>query len=197
MSNSKTISEFWRSFQKNSEALSQIDTADDPVYDELLERLQQIDAGLYFEFSAQPGQCELLITADGDRTLFACVDDIVSAAPQVKGWKIFALKPKLGFPETVEWEGFKISIAEVVFDPMDSEDGELGLRLLIPKLNEEDFEDAHNGLLRAIDHGLGEREFSESIQHTEVAALEGPASEYIPLTDLESFIQWRKKQRDH
>lgn len=38
MSTSKVISEFWSSFQKNSEALSRIETADDPVYDELLEK---------------------------------------------------------------------------------------------------------------------------------------------------------------
>lgn len=195
MSTSKGISEFWSSFQKNSEALSRIETADDPVYDELLEKLQQIDAGLFFEFSVQPEQCELLITAEGDQNLFACVDDIVAAAPKVRGWKIFALKPKLGFPKTVEWEGFEIAIADVVFDPLANAEGDLGLRILVPGLNEEDIDNAHNALLRAIDHGLGEREFAESIQHTEVAALEGPASEYIPLSDLERYVQWHKKQR--
>jgi hypothetical protein len=195
MSDPKAILEFWRSFQKNSVALSQIETADDPVYDELLETLHQIDTGLYFEFSAQSEQCELLITAEGNRALFACVDEIVSVAPNVDGWKIFALKPKLGFPETMKWDGFKIVIADVVFDPLDNEDGELGLRLLVPGLMAENFDNAHNGLLRAIDRGLGEREFAESIQFTEVAALVGSASEYIPLTDLESFIQWRMQQR--
>ena len=196
MNFSKVVSEFWSSFQKNSEALSRIATADAPVYDELLEKLQQIDAGLYFEFSVQPEQCELLITAEGDQNLFACVNDIVAAAPKVKGWKIFALKPKNGFPKTVEWEGFKIAIADVVFDPLDNGEENLGLRILVPGLNEEDIDNAHNALLRAIDHGLGERDFAESIQYTEVVALEGPASEYIPLGDLDRYIQWHKKQRD-
>jgi len=195
MRHPKAIENFWSSFQRNAQALSQVDSADDPVYDDLLEKLQKIDGGLYFEFSVQPEQCELIITAEGDLDRFDCVEDIVSVAPAVEGWKVFALKPKLGFPETVMWEGFKTKIADVFFDPLDSDEGELGLRLLVKGLKEEDVDDAHNGLLRAIDHGLGEREFAESIQHTEVAALEGPESDYIPLTDLENFIQWRKRKR--
>jgi hypothetical protein len=196
MNLSKVVSEFWSSFQNNSEALSQIATADAPVYDELLKMLQQIDAGLYFEFSVQPEQCELVITADGDQNLFACVNDIVAAAPNVKGWKIFALKPKYGFPKTVEWEKFKIDIADIVFDPLDSGEQKLGLRIFVPGLNQEDSDNAHNALLRAIDHGLGEREFAETIQYTEVVPLEGPSSGYIPLNDLDQYIQWHKKQRD-
>ena len=109
---------------------------------------------------------------------------------------IFALKPKLGFPESVEWEGHKINVADVVFDPLsEGESDDLGLRLLVPGMKDEQAEKVHNGLLRAIDHGLGEREFAESVQYTEIAALEGSADEYIPLADLESFIQWRKKRR--
>jgi hypothetical protein len=196
MNFSKAVAEFWSSFQKNSEALSQIATADDPVYDELLRKLQQIDAGLYFEFSVQPEQCELLITAEGDQNLFACVFDIVAAAPLVEGWKILALKPKNGFPKSVEWEGFKIAIADVVFEPLDNGEQKLGLRMFVPGLNQEDIDNAHNALIRAIDHGLGERDFAESIQYTEVIALDGPADGYIPLDDLDRYIQRHKKQRD-
>jgi len=196
MSDSRAIADFWRSFQGNAGALSKLNSADDPLYDELLEKLQKVDAGLYFEFSVQPGQCELIITAEGNRELFACVEDVVAAAPAVDGWKLFALKPKIGFPETVSWEGFKTTIADVVFDPLDNDAGELGLRLLVKGLKEEDYENAHNGLLRAIDHGLGERQFADAIQHTEVATLEGAASDYIPLAGLEDYIVWRKQRRD-
>lgn len=198
MSASQAIADFWRLFEERCGALAQISTADDPVYDELLDQLQQIDAGLFFEFSTEPGNCEFIITAEGDRSLFSVVDSVILAAPQTSGWGFFALKPKLGFPESVEWEGCKINIADVQFDPL-SEDGsaELGLRLLVPGLSDQEAESVHSGLLRAIDHGLGERAFAEAIQYTEVAALDGPADEYIPLVDLESFIQWHRKRRDH
>jgi hypothetical protein len=196
MSASNAIVDFWRLFSERRGALAQINTADDPVYDELLEQLQHISPGLFFEFSAEPDNCELIITAEGDRSLFALVDSIVLAAPQDTGWKFCALKPKLGFPESVEWEGFRVNIADVRFDPL-SDDGsdELGLRLLVPGLSDDEAENAHNALLRAIDHGLGESKFAGAVHYTEVAALDGHADDYIPLLDLESFIQWRRNHR--
>src|SRR5262245_15500786 len=100
MTTQAAIAEFWRSFEKNSRQLAQIRTADDPVYDEVLEQLQRIDSGLFFEFSAGSGDCELIITAEGDQSLFALVEAVVAAAPAIAGWRYFALKPKLGFPET-------------------------------------------------------------------------------------------------
>lgn len=194
MTNSKAIADFWRLFQRRCGALAQLSSADDPVYDELLEQLQRIDPGLFFEFSAEPDDCELIITAEGDRSLFDLVDALVAAAPETPGWRFHALKPKLGFPETAEWEGYEVDIDEVVFLPLSSDDpDELGLRLLVPGLSADDAENAHNALLRAIDHGLGEREFAEAIQHTEVAPLDAPADEHIPLVELESFISSRQK----
>lgn len=43
----------------------------------------------------------------------------------------------------------------------------------------------------------GERAFATEIQHTEVAPLEGPTDDSIPLVDLENFIRWRKERRNH
>lgn len=195
MKNRKEIVEFWHSFESNSRRLAQARSADSAVYDELLGKLQEIDEGLFFEFAVSPGDCELIVTAEGKKPLFSVVEEIVAAAPAVKGWKMFALKPKLGFPEFIEWEGYQVAIGEIVFDPLENESDELGLRLLVPGMGDDDADSAHNAILRAIDHGLGEREFAESVAYTEVAVLEEAAEEFIPLTDLESFIQWRKKQR--
>ena len=54
-------------------------------------------------------------------------------------------------------------------------------------------------LLRRFDSALGEREFSESVQYTEVVPLPNDVSVagHIPLTELENFIGWRKKRQEH
>jgi hypothetical protein len=187
---------FWSEFQKNADALLRSHTANTDVYDHLLEQLQKIDDGLFLTFSAEPGNAELILTAEGDAELFDLVESIVQDAPDIPGWKIFALKPKLGFPETARWDDYEVRIEDVLFEPLQSEGGELGLLLLIPGLTPEQQDDAHNALLRAIDHGLGERKFAEAISHTEVAALEGPADEFIPLVDLEKFIEWRQRKQN-
>lgn len=188
---------FWDAFELNAAELAQASSADTPVYDELLDMLQEIHEGLFIEFSTSPGECELIITAEGEKALFPLVEEITAAAPAVDGWRIFALKPKLGFPEFIQWEGYQLSIEDVVFDSMENESGELGLFLLVPDLADEDADNAHDALLRAIDHGLGEREFAEAVAFTEIAALEESADEFISLTDLESFIEWRRKQRSN
>jgi hypothetical protein len=195
MQASSAITKFWQLFERRHAALAQIESADDPVYDELLEQLQQIDEGLFFEFSAEPGDCELIITAEGDSDLFDLVDSIVDAAPPTDGWTFIALKPKLGFPETVQWDGYTVNVAEVRFESLsDPETGEFGLRLLVPGLTDEHAEDAHNALLRALDHALGERAFAETIQFTDVSPLETAKGKNIPLKDLKQFIEWRKQQ---
>jgi len=195
----QAISDFWHAFQNQEGALAAASSADDPVYDLLLDRLQQIDPGLYFEFSSNPGSSEIIITAEGDSSLFPLVESIVASAPAVAGWSVISLKPKLGFPVATTWEGFTITIADVVFEPLEREGTEdLGLRMLIRGLAPESTEDAHNALLRALDHALGERQFAESVQYTEVHALPADAAvdDYLPLTQLEDYIRWRKKKRE-
>jgi hypothetical protein len=127
------------------------------------------------------------------------VESIVAAAPEIAGWSILALKPKLGFPVTATWEGITITIADIVFDPLVRDDtDDLGIRMFVPGITAESTEDAHNALLRALDHALGEKGFSESVQYTEVVPLppDASADDYLPLTELENWFNWRKKRQD-
>jgi hypothetical protein len=194
----QAIAEFWRFFQKHKVELAGLSSADHPVYDLILEKLQQINPGLYFEFQSGSGIAQLIITADGDSSLFPLVDSIVDSAPNIPGWSIFPLKPKLGFPVTTTWEGITVSIKDVVFDPLERGDSqELGLRIFVPGLIPENAKAAHNAILRALDQALGERAFAESVQYTEVLPLPDDASseQYIALTQLENYINWRKKKQ--
>jgi len=196
---SQAIAKFWQLFLQHSGELGEISSADHPVYDLILAELQKIHPELYFEFSSGPETSEFIITAEGDSSLFPLVDSIVDGAPEVRGWSILPLKPKLGFPVTATWESFTVPIADVSFDPLDREGSKaLGLCIFVPGLTREHTEDAHNALLRALDHALGEREFAESVEHTEVLPMPDDASaeDYIPLTDLEDYINWRKKKQE-
>ena len=193
------IAEFWKVFLKHESELATISTADHPVYDLILERLHRINSGLYFEFSCGSGESELVVTAEGDSSLFPLVYSIVANAPDIQGWSIIPLKPKLGFPSTSTWECVTVTIADVVFDPLERKGSrDLGLRIFVPGLARECIEDAHNALLRALDHALGEREFAEAVQYTDVLPLPDDASteDYIPLTSLEDYINWRKKAQN-
>jgi hypothetical protein len=190
------ILEFWELVMNRAELLAQIKSADDPVYDELLEKLQQIDAGLWIEF--EPDARELIITADGNSALFDLVEGIVALAPRDSDWQFFALKPKSTFPETVRWESVRIAISDVFATVhFDDDAAECGVVLHVAGLAPDDIEAAHDALLRALDHGLGERGFAELISYIEVVPLrdEGSDSTYVPLHDLESHIRATRPTR--
>jgi hypothetical protein len=193
--NKAAIQDFWTLFSLRADALSKIGSAEDPVYDEILAKLHEVHDGLFFEFTTKDGASELIITAEGERALFGLVDDIVAAAPKVQGWSYVALKPKVGLARSITWEGHVIDCAEVVFEPLEDEkSGDFGIRLLVPDLAKDKEESAHNGLLRVLDHALGERRFADEIRFTEVSALDGDADDYIPLSALDRFVDWRKEQ---
>jgi hypothetical protein len=193
----KAISTFWSQFLKRSSDLACVGSADSAAYEALLELLQQVDPGLYLELSVDPAECELIVSADGDRELFPLARRVVAAAPAVAGWAIRALKPKLGFPETTRWEDLIVRIDSIVFDPVDLDGDELGLRIFVPGIAESDIDDAHNAVLRALDHGLGEEGFAEAVQSTEVYRLppDSNPDDHIPLLELEKFIEWRDSAR--
>jgi hypothetical protein len=195
----EAIAEFWRVFEKHEGELTMLSSADHPLYDLILGKLHQIDPRLYFEFSSTPGASELIITADGNRSLFNLVESIVADAPKTPGWSISALKPKIGFPVAATWEGTKVTIADVVFEPLElNSAGDFGIRIFIPGITDESVKNAHNAILRALDHALGERAFAELVQGTEVLPLPDnvPAGTYLPLTELENFVSQRKKRQD-
>jgi len=195
---SKMIREFWQVFQANKAELVFAPTAENPVYDTILNKLQQINPGLFIEFSSNAGVCELIITADGDKSLFHLVESIINDAPEITDWSIIPLKPRLGLPISASWEGTVVSLADVVFDPLERTGSQdLGIRVYVPNLDPQYIEDAHNAILRALSHALGEVSFAEDLQYVETLPLpEGNSAEdYIPLNELEKFINWRKNNQ--
>jgi hypothetical protein len=198
MTEALAIAEFWNTFRRQAPKLARAVLAQDPSYQALLRDLQAIDDGLFLEFSTTDVPHELIVTADGDRELFPIVRRIVAAAPVVDGWVFLALKPKLGFPVSTVWEDFTLEIRNVLFEPLvRTGSDQVGLRIFVRHLDEQEADDAHNAVLRAMDHGLGEERLANSVAHTEVLTLppETDTGNLIPLVELERFLDWRDSQR--
>src|SRR5688572_25644184 len=164
---------FWKAFRERAAELAAVKSADEPVYDFLLERLHEVDPGLFLELSINEQPCELTISADGNRELFPLARSVVAAAPAVDGWTIRALKPKQGFPEGARFNEVSIKTEGIVFQAFESDEDPRGIHLLIfiPGITEEEKEDAHNAVLRLLDHALGEEELALGICETDVAVL--------------------------
>lgn len=197
--NFKEISEFWNLFCKHESRLISSGIVNNQIFNTILKKLQEISPGIFIEFASEPINKELTITAEGDRSLFPLVDSVVSQAPELPGWTIFALRQKNGFPVTVAWEDYVVSIADIVFTPLErSSSRDLGLRIFVRGLDKNDTRKCHNAILRAIDYGLGERKFAESVLVTQVVQLPegGNFRKYMPLVDLEEFVK-KRQATDH
>jgi hypothetical protein len=197
MANDQLVA-FWELFRSRAANLAAATSADDPVYDELLEHLQRIDPGLFLEFSTGGDTAELIVTAEGNQALFDLARSVVAAAPAVRGWSIRALKPQLGFPESTTWDGQAVRIADVGFEPLShAGSDDLGLRVFVPGITADDVRGAHAAILRALDHGLGEERFARTVAFLEVRPLTDDVArtDLIPLKDLDVYIQWREARR--
>lgn len=196
-----SIQGFWNHFRERHGRLAPGGTMDDQEFDALLAELHRIEPGLFLLLCVGATPKELIVTAEGKRELFSTAEDVVAQAPTLEGWTFLALKPKLGFPDTAEWEGYSVAIDQVSFKPLERPEGTLGLRLFVPRLRSQDAERAHNAILRALDVALGERRFADLIDGTEVAARPRwlDTMGLRPLKELEEVLKgrWKTAQTTH
>jgi hypothetical protein len=183
---------FWQAFGELAPRLALAECADDPTYDALLERLQEVHPELWFEFGidTKPDGNELIITAHGQRSLFPLVRELVDMGPVVERWSSIALKPQLGFPESVKWNDVTVEAANVFVRIHRRETGGYDLDLLVPDIDDVQREDAHNALLNMMDSGLGEERLAELVIGTDIFPLHPSDSieGLVPLVELEEAL---------
>jgi len=192
---------FWTWFIRNELELCDIRSSEDPILEVLLDRLQQIHAGFFFEISINADPHELIISAAGKRELFSTVDEFVAGAPQIPSWKFIALKPPQGFDFVTTYQDVDYDPKTFWFLPMIKGTGNgalLGLRVGIPNFSPERKANAQFAVLIILDTALGERSAAEDVDYLEVDSLPTiPEKDgFIELSDLPKFILWRKNKTD-
>ena len=93
----KTMSQeqFWSWFSTRSDAYFDFEGNQEPLFDDLIKALNQVQSGLTFEFGPkEDGTRDFVISADGDRELFLPVSQLVKSAPPLKQWKVLAFRQR-------------------------------------------------------------------------------------------------------
>jgi hypothetical protein len=131
--------------------------------------------------------------------LFHLVEEIVSLAPRISGWRFLSLKPPQGFKFTTEYEGVLFDPSSMWFFPLEnrSQPEDLGLRIGVPDFLEENKQQMLTAVLIILETALGERSAAQEIQHVEVCELPKNPERYgyIELVELPGYITWRKNIR--
>lgn len=199
------ISSFWTWFAGKDANLRSIRDADDPFWSTALSQLRQIHPALRFELSGPihsidetDGTRDWILTVEGNTSLFALVDEVIAAAPELPGWNLVALKPAMGFDFVTTYEGIRFDPKLIWFMPLKFENSpsDLGLRIAVPGFTEDARRITQSALMIMIETGLGERAAALDIQHFQIGTLpsEPETAGYIELPELAPYIAWRKRQ---
>jgi hypothetical protein len=188
---------FWSWFVRHEHRFRDIEVPDkELLLDEILEHLHEFSTQLWFEVGGGPqGPLELIISAEGKTSAFPLVRELVTAAPNIPGWKVFAFKQPQGFAFVTNYNDVTVAPSATWFMPLlkAGDSSSMGLRAAYSHYDAR----KHQAFLTAtyimLEAGLGELSAAEHINHVEVCiAPSAPESSgYRALTELPAFIAER------
>lgn len=192
MTSHSSAGTFWEWFQRHEGDLWRIEDYQDEWLDRLQAALAEYRQGLWVEVSDEDeGVRELVISAAGDEQLFDDARDLVAHAPELKRWKVLALKPARGFDFMFEDDSVKLDPRELAFEPLAHARNPraIGLRVFSPVLGD----NVRAAVERMLEVGLGEEKRAR-ISYIEIAPLPSDSKKYIAVGELGEYIEWFERK---
>lgn len=108
---------FWEWFSKNAEVYFHFENNRDFLFSNLKKELNKVHPDLVFEFSPvfEDGSRELVISADGIKSVFPIVIDLVGQAPKLKNWKTVAFRQPRKNITNINYGDLTIMLDDVFF----------------------------------------------------------------------------------
>lgn len=199
----RSAQEFWNWFRKNDKPylfINQIDSEEtrDDLLDSFCQQLHKYCDQLYFEIGGHPDdpEVELIITAQGDTNYFNEVEELVSSAPEMQGWKIIAFKPPMGKGFRTDYGGKVFDPSKIIFIPLNNNanPNAIGLQVCYPDFNDDESDVFYFGTYIAIDCLIGEKSASLDIEYLKVVRTPDDISNYSfrHLEDIKDYIEAKK-----
>ena len=197
-----TYQAFWNWFIKNEQAffksIKNGDNIDENVFDKISPKLKEIKEGFYFLAGMlDDNTVDFIFSAEGNPRNIAFVEELVAAAPDIKGWKFTALKPawdKDGWE--VKMNGYKFGVENISFYANDipGYPDEIDIAIVHDDLTEENKEILKNGIYIFLDNYLGELSFLTMIDNISIVEKSKAQSDLIPINKIRDYLIWREKE---
>jgi hypothetical protein len=133
----------------------------------------------------------------GNTNNIVFVEELVSEAPQINGWKFTALKPAMNI------DNMNIRMHDVLFDKdnmyfyandhVDYPD-EIDITVTHNALTEENKAALTNGVYIYLDNYLGELDFLNNIDELSIISTKEAQKELIAISKLKDYLIWRQKE---
>ncbi|MEL7121970.1 MAG: DUF695 domain-containing protein, partial [Bacteroidota bacterium] len=194
------IQNFWQWFTKHEQQFFKIIKEGTEIHEKFFSklgpRLKHIDEGIFYLVGLHDKYtAELIFTAEGDVEKVFFVEELVSKAPVLNGWRFTALKPKTRHTRVAT------SHYEFTNDNIDFYDkfeeaypDEINIVLTHTKLNETNEETLSTGIYLFLDNLLGELELISLIDDVQFITKERGEKKWIPITKLNDYLTWRQKE---
>ena len=198
----KSNADFWNWFIKNEKSFFKVIKEQGDVntlfFIDLSKKLNELKSGYWFLAGMfDEDTAELILTADGDLKNIAFVEDLVEEAPQIKGWKITALKQESGFEnQGIEIDDYKFSKDTLRFysNDLNNYPDEIDITITHKSLSEDNRIDITNGIYLFLDNALGELNSVSIIDNLSVVNTSDATSDLVPIEKLKDFLIWREKE---
>lgn len=192
---------FWHWFSANADLFHSIIKNQDDVEEKFLDKaipvLKQVNEH-FFCLVGMPDDntAEMIITVDGDVKSIVFAEEIVAAAPSLKGWQFTALKPAIGFDVSIGMDDYTFDKDNIFF--INNEDGqypdEIDLTLVHKDYSEDKERSIGNGCLIYLDNSLGELNTAMLIDNISIGPAPEEKDKLIPISKLSEFLLWREKE---
>ena len=200
----ESYQDFWNWFVENEKNFHKIvkqggsENITTGFFDVIAPKLDELKEGIwYLTGMLDEDTVDLILTADGDIKNFYLIEELIAAAPKLKGWKFRAHKPELDIENVgIEMAGFSFTNDNISFYSNDIKEypDEIDITIIHDDYNEENKEDIINGTYIFMDNYLGELNSLTIIDNITFKSKEEIEKELIPIEKFKSFINWRQKE---
>ena len=200
--NSISYADFWQWFLQHEKAfykaVKEREHIERDFFDKLSPKLEQLHKGYYFV----TGMCdehtaELVFTAEGKVSHIVYIEDLVSSAPAIPGWKFTALKPSLDITDVaIKMAGHEFSKDNISFYSNEhaAYPDQIDITIVHNDYSESTKNEIVNGTYIFLDNVLGELNFASLIDNLSFVSPSEAAKELIPISKLNDFLIWREKE---
>ncbi|MES2485300.1 MAG: DUF695 domain-containing protein [Bacteroidota bacterium] len=197
-----SYADFWNWFQKNEKAffkcVKNAHNIEKNFFYKLSPKLDELQEGFYYLTGMyNDTTAELIITIEGVVKNIVFAEELINAAPKIKGWKFTALRQESGLENAnISMEGYKFNDETLSFYPnMNPEcPDDIDITLVHKDYSEENKNNIISGSYIFLDTYLGELNSLTTIDNINIINKPDPGIELIPIEKLKSFLIWREKE---
>jgi len=198
----ETYADFWNWFQMNQIHFHKVvrtgKNIEKNFFDKLEPKLAAIKDGIFYLTGMYDDTtAELIFTAEGVVENIVFIEELVTAAPQINGWRFTALKPALRKEDvSIEMNDLKFNPGNLFFYSNESPyyPDEIEICVIHSDMTDDNRSVIIDGIYIFLDNYLGELNMVSNIDNVKIIYKSEAEKELIPIGKLKDFLIWRQKE---